>query len=142
MLKLGFIGLMTVAVSCSLFWGYDWYVNQPAKPAAETPLSGFSPVKTDFISVAVFDSQQVVGYVTFRAVVELKNEGLIAEAGYVIADLLHRKLAAFSKVFGGKADRKSFSTFEAPLLEALKSRLGQEDIGSVKLTDFAYDRRL
>lgn len=142
MLKFGITALVSVIVSCGGFWSYDRFINSPAESGSEPLSMEFSPVKSDFISIAVFNSERVVGYVTFRAIVDLKKEDTITEAGYVIADLLHRKQASFSKVFDGGGSRNSLASFEAPLLEALRTALGKDEVGALKLTDFAYDRRL
>lgn len=141
MLKLAIVGSVSILLSCGGYFGYHWNASRPVKNetahAAQMEL-----VKTDFISVAVFKRGKVDGYLTFRANIDLKDGNRLAEAGYLISDTIHRRLAIFTELFGDDFKPRDAKLLEAPLFSALSDRLGSGEVGSLTLTDIAYDRRI
>lgn len=142
MLKLAIAGVISIAISCGGFFGYQWYQNRPPATEESVLVQSMEEAKTDFISIAVFREGKVDGYVTFRAKLMLKDADRMAETGYLIADVIHRKLDTFSEVFGENFRPKDAKLIEEPLLAALTERLGEGEIGSLVLTDIAYDKRI
>jgi hypothetical protein len=142
MLKLAFTGVISILLSFGGFFGYQWYRNRPPATEESEKAASMEEVKTDFISIAVFKDGKVDGYVTFRAKLLLKDEDRMAEAGYLVADAIHRKLDTFSNLFGDNFRPKDAKLLEEPLLAALSDRLGVGEIGSIVLTDIAYDNRI
>ncbi len=142
MIKLAAAGVAIIALTCSGFYGYGLYQSAPDTPADEIQGAGFEETKTDFISIAVFRNGVVKGYLSFRAVLTLKDTDRLAEAGYFIADTIHRKLPVFCQLISDPFDPKDAVELEKPLFAALSDKLGKDAIGSLKLADVAFDKRV
>jgi hypothetical protein len=142
MLKLVIVSALSIVVSCGAFFGYQWYENRPTQEEKIAPSVSMEETKTDFISVAIFKNGKVDGYVTFRAKLMLKDPSRLPEAGYLIADAIHRKLDTFSQLFGEKFELKDTKLIEDPLLSTLIDRLGSSEVASLTLVDIAYDKRI
>ena len=142
MLKMAGAGLIVIALSCGGFYGYRWYATAPTAPEPDARTVSLEDAKTDFISIAVFKDGKVEGYVSFRAELTLKNADKATEAGYIISDTIHRRLEVFSELFGVEFDPKDAKLIEEPLFAALVDRMGKDEIGSLKLADVAFDKRI
>jgi hypothetical protein len=142
MIKLVSTGVLVIALTCGAFHGYQLYISLPNVPASEGEGNSSKEVKTDFISVAVFRGGVVKGYLSFRAVLTLKDTDRLAEAGYFITDTIHRRLPAFCELISDPFDPKDAVELEKPLFAALSDKLGKDMIGSLKLADVAFDKRV
>lgn len=140
MIKIAATGLVVMALTCGVFYGYRWYETAAPEPVAH--VAGLEEAKTDFITVAVFKDGAVSGYISFRANITLANTDKIAEAGFIISDAIHRKLPLFASMFKDPINPKDVRLLEEPLLAALTDKLGKDEIGSVKLVDIAFDQRI
>lgn len=142
MLKIAGSGLISIMAVIAAYAGYGFYSARGSQSPADVAAKLEEPLKTDYITIEFFDGGRVSGYLSFRAIVGLKDPADIAVASYNISDIAHRSLPKLKQLVPIPLTQVASERLQGFLLPALKARMGPTAIGELTVVDVAFDQRV
>jgi hypothetical protein len=142
MFQISIAGVLSILAVIGSYCGYDYYLSAASQPEISGEETAKEPAKTDYITIEIFKGGKVAGYLSFRALVSLKDPAAINMASYHIADIIHRKLPMVAPMTADAPADGSTDRLQSLLLPALKTRMGPGNISGLKIVDMAYDQRI
>lgn len=142
MLKIAGSGLISIMAVIAAYAGFGFYSARGSQSSTEVAAKPDEPLKTDYITIEYFDGGRVSGYLSFRALVGLKDPADIAVASYHISDVAHRSLQKLKQVVPVPLTQDALERLQAFLLPELKSRMGPTEISELAVIDVAFDQRV
>ncbi|MGB8818287.1 MAG: hypothetical protein WCC66_10255 [Rhizobiaceae bacterium] len=110
------------------------------KPELDEPEVSYETVKSEFISVSVFESGMVKGYLSFRLEVEIADTSRIAEVTYHASDFMFRRNISYEELKSSKNDNPS--KYKSAIQNAIKDRINVNLVRNLDVIDFSFDLRL
>lgn len=111
-----------------------------SKPKPDETAASYETVKTEFISVSVFEGGAVKGYLSFRMEVEIAEADRIAEVTYHTSDFMFRRNASYEELKDGRIDNSD--KYKVAIENMIKNKFGDKLVKSLKITDYSFDLRL
>lgn len=141
MLKISSVGLLAILVTSGSIAGYQWHQNKPAEQLQEASTASYETIKTDFVSIAIFDKGKVDGYFTFRAEIGLSDPSRSLEVEYLITNFINVNQSKFPLRSGKNISPNELAFFEKNVIESISPLFKNSQIYKFKMNDIAYDKR-
>ncbi len=142
MLQVAVSGFIAIAAIVAAYSGYDMYAARMAQPVSVEAAKSEEPAKTDYITIEIFNGGVVAGYLSFRAVLTLRDPAAIGMVVYHISDVAHRDLAKLTQLVPLPLTNEAATQLRSFLFPALQKRMGPANIRALEVVDVAFDRRI
>jgi hypothetical protein len=142
MIQISIAGVLSILAVIGSYSGYNYYLSVAGQPEITSAENAKEPAKTDYITIEIFSRGKVAGYLSFRALVLLKDPAAINMASYHITDVIHRKLSILAPLIAIPLANQAADQLQSLLLPALKTRMGPANVSALKIIDLAYDQRI
>lgn len=142
MLRYFIVGFTTIFIAIVLYFLLIFYMNISKNTENKYNKNEVERTKTEIFTIAIFDQGKVNGYISFKAMLGLKDKNLMVSVSYQINDIIYRKLASFTALIDLPISQGLEEKIAGYLLANIQAQMGAETVTAIEVVELEYDRRI